>query len=184
MQFASDKKPSGMISIVGVSKDIIEDLCKQTKQELQQDVTIGNYLCDKNYSISGSIEAINYVSKLAHHHNPTKIVTLAVSGAFHSSYMLPAVPIFEQVLNKVNISPLRIPVISNTQASPYPLDGTTIKTELLKQITQPVQWEKSMNLILEHQREFGISYEIGPGRVCNGILKSISRRAKVVNIGV
>lgn len=182
MQIASDRTPSGMISIVGLSREIVEDLCHQTQKNLQQDISIGNYLCDKNYSISGSIEALKYITKLAEPHNPNKIISLAVSGGFHSSYMLPATSIFEPILNQINFSSCRIPVISNTQGIPHSSDGSTIKNELLKQITHPVQWEKSMNYILQPERKFGIAYEIGPGRVCNGILKSISRRAKVENI--
>eukprot|EP00965_Chrysotila_dentata_P208762 6184888-Pleurochrysis_carterae.AAC.1 len=60
-------------------------------------------------------------------------VKLAVAGAFHTSFMAPAVPKLEEVLADVTISKPRIPVISNVDAKPHS-DPEVIKSILTKQV--------------------------------------------------
>lgn len=183
MQYASNIIPSGMISIVGLSQEIIEKLCYETSTDLQQDIQIGNYLTENNFTISGSIETLNYFIKLINKSNyhPNKLLFLSVSGAFHSSYMRPALPLLQTELLNTTILPSNISIISNTLGRPYQ-SIEEIRNELIKQVIEPVQWKKSMDYILHPDNQFEIAYEIGPGRVCTGILKNISRRAKVINI--
>jgi malonyl CoA-acyl carrier protein transacylase len=50
------------------------------------------------------------------------------------------------------------------------------------QLTSPVQWEKSMNLLLGSGLEQ--SYEIGPNKVLAGIFKRIDKKHKISNIQV
>jgi [acyl-carrier-protein] S-malonyltransferase len=62
-------------------------------------------------------------------------------------------------------------------------DSEEIKKTLVKQVTNPVQWEQSMNQVLKSS-DFQKAYEIGPGSVCRGILKKINRRAKTLGVEV
>lgn len=49
-------------------------------------------------------------------------------------------------------------------------------------MTSPVQWEKSMMMMLE--KGLQSSYEIGPNKVIAGIVKRIDKKHSVTNIQV
>lgn len=60
-------------------------------------------------------------------------VRLAVAGAFHTSFMNPAVSRLEAALSATEIRTPRIPVISNVDAQPH-ADPDTIKKILASQV--------------------------------------------------
>lgn len=64
-------------------------------------------------------------------------VRLAVAGAFHTSFMNPAVSRLEAALAATEIRSPRIPVISNVDAQPH-ADPETIKKILARQVNYPV----------------------------------------------
>ena len=61
-------------------------------------------------------------------------VRLAVAGAFHTSFMQPAVSRLESALAATEIRTPRIPVISNVDAQPHS-DPNTIKQILAQQVS-------------------------------------------------
>ena len=95
--------------------------------------------------------------------------------------MAPAVSSLEKVLGEVEIKKPKIPVISNVDAKPHS-DPETIKKLLATQVTSPVLWEKTMDMILA--KDFGKAYELGPGKVTAGILKRFSKTAECTNVEV
>lgn len=61
-------------------------------------------------------------------------VRLAVAGAFHTSFMEPAVSRLEAALAATEITTPKIPVISNVDAQPH-ADPDTIKKILARQVS-------------------------------------------------
>ena len=106
-------------------------------------------------------------------------VPLAVAGAFHTDYMAPAVDKLRTALTDTRFSEPRIPVVSNVDAQPHS-DPDTIRDILARQVTSPVQWQKSIETLLGKGLE--ASYEIGPNKVIAGIMKRIDKTHKVTNI--
>lgn len=107
-------------------------------------------------------------------------VPLAVAGAFHTSYMEPAVSKLQKVLTEVDIKSPRIPVVSNVDAKPH-FDPNEIREILAQQVTNPVRWETIITAMVkapEHVK----SYEIGPGTVCRGIVKRFGKKIEVINV--
>jgi [acyl-carrier-protein] S-malonyltransferase len=98
-----------------------------------------------------------------------------------ADFMAPAVASLEAVLADVKISKPRIPVISNVDAKPHS-DPETIKKLLATQVTSPVLWENTMDLMLS--KDFERACELGPGKVTTGILKRFSKTAESTNIEV
>lgn len=96
-------------------------------------------------------------------------------------FMSPAVASLEEVLAGVELKKPRIPVISNVDAKPHS-DPETMKKLLATQVTSPVLWENTMDLILS--KDFEKAYELGPGKVTAGILKRFSKTAECINIEV
>ncbi len=177
MQEASDAVPSGMVSILGLDRAQVEELCEKARGAgvLQ----IANLLCPGNIVVSGTNEACERIAELARPAGAMKALPLAVAGAFHTPLMQPAVDKLAEALDATTIQAPRIPVISNVDAKPH-TDPAEIRGILMKQILQPVQWEPSMKYLVESG--FDQFFEIGPGRVLRGLLKRIDRKASCQGI--
>ncbi len=102
-----------------------------------------------------------------------KTIRLAVAGAFHTDIMKPADQALAAALEKATLQAARIPVWSNVDARPHS-DPDDVRSLLVRQVLQPVQWEATMRGLLAH----GVTkfYEIGPQRVLAGLLKRVDRK--------
>lgn len=183
MQAASDAVDTGMVSVIGLASDKVKDLCAMAVEKSGgESIQIANYLCNGNYAVSGTSKACDTVAELAKPEFGARMtVKLAVAGAFHTDFMKPAVKSLEEVLSEVTINKPRIPVISNVDAKPHS-DPETIKKLLATQVTSPVLWENTMDLMLS--KGFEKAYELGPGKVTAGILKRFSKTAECINVEV
>jgi [acyl-carrier-protein] S-malonyltransferase len=171
MQAASDAVPSGMVSILGMDLDKVEELCRRAAQgEVLQ---VANLLCPGNIVVSGNNAACQRVADLAVAEGAMKVIPLAVAGAFHTPIMQPAVERLTAALANVPMSPPRIPVVSNVDAQPHN-DPEEIRQLLVRQLVSPVQWEASQRWLLQSGCDH--FYEVGPGRVLRGLLKRIDRK--------
>eukprot|EP00877_Chromochloris_zofingiensis_P008269 jgi/Chrzof1/3696/Cz13g05150.t1_MCT1[v5.2] len=181
MQAAADAAASSMVSVIGLDSAKVGELCAAACEEVgdKNAVQIANYLCNGNYAVSGSVAGCDAVEKLAKSFKARMTVRLAVAGAFHTSYMQPAVEKLQEALKATNIVTPRIPVISNVDAQPHS-DPDTIKAILAKQVTSPVQWETTVKTLLD--RGMQKSYEVGPGKVIAGILKRIDKTHDISNV--
>ncbi|GAX79375.1 hypothetical protein CEUSTIGMA_g6817.t1 [Chlamydomonas eustigma] len=181
MQAAADAQPSGMLSVIGLDSEKVAELCQAATADAGSDkpIQIANYLCPGNYAVSGSKEACDVVEKRAKEFKARMTVRLAVAGAFHTQYMQPAVGRLQEALANTEIKTPRIPVISNVDAKPHS-DPNVIKEILAKQVTSPVQWERSMGDLFE--KGLTKSYEIGPGKVIAGIAKRINKAHEIENV--
>jgi [acyl-carrier-protein] S-malonyltransferase len=171
MQEASDAAPSGMVSILGLDRSQVEELCDRARGD--EVLQIANLLCPGNIVISGSNTACQRAADLAPAAGAMKAIPLAVAGAFHTSIMGPAVERLAAALSDVPMSRPSIPVISNVDAQPHD-DPEEIRQLLVQQVVSPVRWEDSQRYLLaEGVDQF---YEVGPGRVLRGLLKRIDRK--------
>jgi [acyl-carrier-protein] S-malonyltransferase len=178
MQAASDASPSGMVSILGLERDKVTDLCNHAREG--DVLQIANFLCPGNIVVSGGKEACARVAAMAEGAGAMKTIPLAVAGAFHTPLMQPAVERLTAALKNVEIRPPRIPVVSNVDARTH-TDAEEIRSLLVLQVVSPVLWEDTMrSLLADHAVEK--CYEIGPGRVLAGLLKRIERKFPCENI--
>jgi [acyl-carrier-protein] S-malonyltransferase len=182
MQAASDAIDTGMVSVIGLSKEVTEELCKAASEKSGEKIQIANLLCNGNYAVSGHMKACDVVAEIAKPDFKARMtVKLAVAGAFHTDFMAPAVESLKKVLEGIDIKKPRIPVISNVDAKPHS-DPATIKELLAKQVTSPVLWEDSVASVLAHG--FERATELGPGKVTAGVLKRIDKSAECSNVEV
>lgn len=176
MQAAADATPSGMISVIGLEGDKIEELCRAARGT--EVLEIANLLCPGNTVLSGSRAACDALEKVAAEAG-ARTVRLAVAGAFHTSIMRPADQTLATALNGITIRSPRVPVWSNVDAQAH-TEPAEIRALLIEQVVRPVLWEKTLrNLLAAGVERF---YEIGPGRVLAGLLKRVLRKAECHNI--
>ncbi|QDU64453.1 Malonyl CoA-acyl carrier protein transacylase [Planctomycetes bacterium Pan216] len=179
MQAAAEASPTGMVSILGLDAEKLEQVCEQASSV--GPIRIANHLCPGNLVVSGAKEACAEASRLATDAGAMKAIPLAVAGAFHTDYMKPAMGPLSQALDGVDLQPPRIPVISNVDAQAHS-DPAEIRSILVRQVTEPVLWERSMRALLE--QGYDTFYELGPGRVLAGLMKRIQRRTAFHNVTV
>lgn len=180
MQAAADASKSGMVAVIGLDIATVQKICDEASAKTGKPISIANYLVDGNYAVSGAIEACEAVKEIAPTMGARMAVQLAVAGAFHTSFMEPAVERLKGVLAEVEIKTPRIPVISNVDAKAHS-DPAEIKEILAQQVTNPVQWETIITTMVKSP-DFTKAYEIGPGTVCRGIVKRFGKKLEVVNV--
>lgn len=173
MEEASQKKPGGMVSVLGLSLEAVEALTRQTQTE------VANLNSPGQIVISGSAQALEQAKEKAHALGAKKTIVLNVGGAFHSSFMEPARQELVKALEKTEIRPPRIPVISNVTAQEA-RSVQEIRENLARQVVARTLWEDSVRKISAS----GIQdfLEIGPGKVLKGLLRKIDPALRVYTI--
>lgn len=174
MQDAADAVSSGMVSILGLEPEKIEQACADARAEGEV-LQIANYLCPGNIVVSGHKAACERVADFAVKAGAMKTIPLAVAGAFHTPLMQPAVERLRRALAGAKLGAPRIPVLSNVDAEAH-TDPEEIRDLLVRQVVSPVQWEATMRKLLAHAHT--PFWEVGPGRVLRGLLKRIDRKAE------
>jgi len=190
MQEAAAVGDQNMLSVAGLEKAKLTDLCKQAvKIEGSGAVCqIANELFPKGFSVGGTRKAIEWLKTAAEKEGALQAKVLKTSGAFHTPLMQPAQDklsaALEEMLPRMK-SPLHT-VWMNASASPMRpgCEPKEIVELLQKQLTNPVLWEPSMvKLIQEGVTEF---YECGPMKQIKAMMKRIDANAwkKTTNIEV
>jgi [acyl-carrier-protein] S-malonyltransferase len=176
MQAAAETTPSGMMSVLGLERFQVESICDEASQTGL--IQVANLLCPGNIAVSGTRDALTAAERLAEAKG-ARTVRLAVAGAFHTSLMKPADERLAEALRGVDLKTPRVPVWSNVDASAHS-DPEEIRQLLVRQVLSPVMWEETIcNLLADGCDKF---YEIGPGRVLNGLLKRVQRKVDCTNV--
>jgi len=178
MQAAADATDGGMVGIIGLDEEKVNQLCAEASDG--EILAAVNFNCPGQIVISGSKPACGRAQELAAKYGAIKAVRLEVAGAFHTQMMSGAADVLKEALASCDISePADIKVIANINADYYE-NAEKIAQGLTKQLTCPILWQKCMQkLIADGVENF---FEIGPGRVLTGLMKRISRKTKVINL--
>lgn len=172
MQAAADLESSGMVSILGLDRDQVEEICETTRQA-DRVLQVANLLCPGNIVVSGHEDMCQQAAEAATDAGAMKTIPLAVAGAFHTPLMQTAVEKLAQALESVTIRSPEVLFVSNVDARPH-TDPEEIRDLLIQQVCSPVLWEDSMRYFLD--QGFDTFYEVGPGRVLRGLMKRINRK--------
>jgi [acyl-carrier-protein] S-malonyltransferase len=104
-----------------------------------------------------------------------RAMELPVTGAFHSPMMAGAVPEFTAALDRVEVRPPRILVLSAVTAEPF----DDVRAQLAQALTMPVRWRETMLAL--HDRGVERFVEVGPGKVLTGLAKRTLRDVELVH---
>lgn len=179
MADAGRRQPGTMAAIIGLDEAAVETLCRELARG-EEVLTPANFNAPGQIVISGSEEAVRRAVEEARSRGARRAVELAVSGAFHSPLMEPAVRSLAAALDGVDVRRARIPVVANVDASPV-REPTEIRRRLLDQLTAPVRWDDCARALARlGARRF---VEPGPGKVLTGLLKRIDGTLEGTAIG-
>jgi [acyl-carrier-protein] S-malonyltransferase len=177
MQQAGIDNPGTLAAIVGLQPQKVEELCEDASAI--GIVKCANFNSPGQIVISGSIDGVRKAMELCKSNGAKMAKELVVSGAFHSPLMQSAKDVLLEALVFTPIYDARFPVYANVTAKPV-TKKDEIKNLLHEQVTSPVRWEETItNMISDGFDEF---YEIGPGKVLQGLVKRINPDVKLFGI--
>lgn len=168
MQKACEITPSTMAAILGLEDHVVEQICST----IQGIVVPANYNCPGQLVISGSVPAVEEACSKLTEAGAKRALILQVGGAFHSPLMEPAQEELARAIEQADFHTPKCAIFQNVNAQAV-TDPSTIKLNLLAQLTAPVKWTQTMQAM----HEIGISevVEVGPGKVLQGLFKKINR---------
>ena len=169
MQKAGLENPGTMAAVIGLEPSVVTECCNEASAD--GIVQPANFNSPGQIVISGSVEGVKKSMELCKAKGARLVKELVVSGAFHSPLMEPAKKILKDALENTPVYDARVPVYANVTAQAVK-EKDQIKDLLYRQLDSPVRWEETIqNMINDGIEEF---YEIGPGKVLQGLAKRIN----------
>ncbi|MQG17760.1 MAG: ACP S-malonyltransferase [SAR202 cluster bacterium] len=173
MHDASVVRPGSMAAVIGLNEQEVETVCRQSGAEM------ANINSNDQIVISGDSEHVAEAVQIASDMGARKVITLPVSGAFHSSLMEYASDGLSKILDEIDFNDSEVPIIANSTGLPIK-SANEIKEELLKGLCSCVQWKDSIQYMVNS----GVSnfIEFGPSRVLSSLIKRINKEVTVESI--
>jgi [acyl-carrier-protein] S-malonyltransferase len=169
---AADANPGGMAAVIGLDDAVVEALCAE-----QDGVWPANFNSPGQVVVSGRKPAIEALAEKARAAGAKRVISLAVSGAFHS-------PLVQSALE-----PLREEFETTAWHTPDPafFSGCTVRfetggfNELLQvQLVSPVRFSQSVRTL--YAAGYDAFLEVGPGAVLSGLVKRIEPQAQTARV--
>ena len=176
MQNLVPKGNWSMAAIIGSDPNTVQEVCKNVKSGF---VVPANYNCTGQIVISGEKEAVEEAMENLKTAGAKKTVILKTSGPFHTVKLSKAAEELGKELENIHIQKTQKTVIKNIDGMPYK-ETDNIKEILQKHIISPVQFEKTINQML--QMGVDTFVEIGPGKTLSGFIKRTNKEVKILNI--
>ncbi len=175
MEEAAKTGDGAMAAVIGLSRALVLLVCQN-----MEGVEAVNFNSPSQIVISGKKEVVKKASHHLKEKGAKRVIPLSVSGAFHTPLMKKAALEFSRQLDKIHFSHPTCPIITNVSGK-YAATGEEIKEALKLQMDHPVLWEDSMRRLISSGIELFI--EVGPGKVLQGLLRRIDRKANVLGAG-
>ena len=176
MQRAVPVGTGAMAAVIGGELSAIEEACRQASAD--QVCSVANSNSPSQVVIAGNAEAVDRAIELLKG-VAKRVIKLNVSAPFHCALMKSAQDELAADLERLSFSEPRVPVVTNVDAKIVTAPDV-LRESLLRQVSAPVRWLESMQLLLERDVETFI--EIGPGKVLSGLMRQTNRDVKCLNV--
>lgn len=179
-RFMTEAVPEGvgaMYAILGLDRKTVEDTCEEYKQ--YGFVSPANYNAPGQIVIAGEAEVAEKTATALKEKGAKMTVKLNVSGPFHTALLKPASDKLAVELEKMTISDMNIPVITNVTGTEVEKKEDIIPL-LIKQVMSPVKWEDTVNYL--YNKGVDTFIEVGPGKTLSGFVKRTVKGVKIYNV--
>ena len=164
MAEASAGVESAMTAVLGIDREVLARCCEEAA-ELGV-VRICNYNCPGQLVIGGERAAVARAGELAKAAGARRLMSLRVSGPFHTPLMRPAADALAKRFERETFGEMRVPVLFNCLGD---LRGEeSIARLLTRQVCESVRMEDTIRRLAQ----LGVDtvVEVGPGRVLSGFV--------------
>jgi [acyl-carrier-protein] S-malonyltransferase len=169
MEESCPKGRGGMVALIGADMGKVEPVLKEVSHNDYVAVP-ANLNSPEQVVLSGNINALKESVDKLKGIGYKKAIFLNVSGPFHSPLMKEAAEKLKDELNKTLKGDMRIPVVSNVDATPGQ-EKDQVLDKLYRQIFSPVLWEMCVRRMTKEGVE--IFLEVGPQKVLTNLIKRI-----------
>ena len=178
--FMQEAVPAGvgaMAAVLGLDPAKVKAACEAAAEG--QVVAPANYNSPEQTVIAGNAEAVERATAKLKEAGAKRVLPLPVSAPFHCALMEPVKPRLAEVLHRVGVHTLQVPVVSNVEAKPN-TDPLRVVPLLLEQVSAPVRWIECV----EAMKAAGVTrvVELGPGKVLCGLVKRIAKDIETFNV--
>ncbi|MCD8211819.1 MAG: ACP S-malonyltransferase [Oscillospiraceae bacterium] len=175
MQDASDAHPTGMVAVVKLPDETVEELCSEFEH-----VWPVNYNCPGQVVVAGDKGELEpFCEKVKGAGG--RGLPLKVAGAFHTPFMEEAETRFGRVLEETAFSAPEQIIYSDVTALPYEAPYEEAFRKLLReQVCSPVRWAA----IVRHMCGAGVDtvVELGPGTTLCGFVKKTEPEIRTFHV--
>ncbi len=156
----------GMAAVLGLSPEQVDAVL--TKENIPN-LFGANYNSPVQVVISGTAEALKAGEAVLKAAGAKRVITLKVSGPFHSPLLKSAAESLEQAVSKLSFADPQLELYSNVTGAVV-RTGAEAKTLAVRQVTSPVRWttEEAALAAAGYTRVI----EAGPGTVLAGLWKA------------
>jgi [acyl-carrier-protein] S-malonyltransferase len=180
MKEAGERSPGGMAAVLGLETEVVDQVCRQAREETGGVIQVANYNSPGQIVISGDFRTRDVAIELAKAEGAKRVVPLAVSIAAHSPLMECIVDEFRQAVEATEFRMPTLPVVANVSAASLE-SVEAIREELVQQLTSPVRWVESVRYMIgQGVTEF---VEIGPKDVLTKLMRRIDRSVQAMSVG-
>jgi [acyl-carrier-protein] S-malonyltransferase len=173
MQEACLEQKGGMLSVIGMARETLEEIAADTGVEL------ANFNSSQQIVLSGPVDNIEKATEEVKAAGAKRAIPLQVAGAFHSSLMNSAAERLKPVLDDIVFEKPLLPVLSNVTGRPHETPDS-IRSNMVAQVNSSVEWAASIAWM--QGQGIDTFVECGPGRVLTGLVKRIDKQASLLNI--
>lgn len=175
MQACAENSKGGMVAILGLDPQTIEEVCTQTPGY----VVPVNYNSPAQTVIAGEKSALEQAVSALSAAGAKRTVPLAVSAAFHSKMMQPAAEQFAAEIRFLSFKKPNVEFYSNVTGGLL-TDFDDMPAYLAKHIVSPVRFVSELQLM--QQNGYQNFIELGPNKVLTGLVKKTLKDVTAVNI--
>lgn len=160
MADAAAQTPTGMSAVLGGDEQSV------LERVVELGLAPANYNGGGQLVVAGALDALAALA--AEPVRGTRVVPLQVAGAFHTSYMAPAVDALRSAVAEVPTSDPATRLWTNKDGSLVP-SGRAALDLLVNQVSSPVRWDLCMSSFSDH----GITglIELAPAGALTGLAK-------------
>lgn len=166
--------PGAMAAVIAMDEDALAKVCSESG------VWMANLNCPGQIVISGEAGKVDAASSLARERGAKYVFPLQVSGAFHTPLMQPAADRLAPLIDEAEVHDPAVPVTGNTRTRAI-TTAQGVKDELVAQVCSPVQWQRSMQGLIDAGADTFI--EVGPGSTLCGFMARICPTATAIHVG-
>jgi [acyl-carrier-protein] S-malonyltransferase len=178
MQEAVPVGAGAMAAVLGGDFEMIEAVCEEARRE-GEICSPANINSPGQIVIAGSAAAVERAIPLLKERGAKRALPLKVSAPFHCALMLPAQERLAADLDSVEFKDLGVPLVTNVDAA-VTRTGAEARAALVRQVSQPVRWRESVELLAREGVETFV--EVGPGKVLTGLVRQTAPQARGLNV--
>ncbi|HKS27990.1 MAG TPA: ACP S-malonyltransferase [Pyrinomonadaceae bacterium] len=177
MQEAAPVGSGAMAAIMGADLGVVMESCNEAAQG--EVCSPANINSANQVVIAGDSAAVDRAVELLKERGAKRAIRLNVSAPFHCALMNPARDRLAEDLEKLDFQDLRVPLITNVDASAI-TSGGEAKDALVRQVSSPVRWHESVTYLQGQGVDTFV--EVGPGKVLSGLVRQIDRSMRGLNV--